>query len=208
MTRTERRRLATHEDLIEATKQLLLERGPRDVNARLIDKRADHAAATFYNHFADVEAAVSETIAPATCWFNEWAERIEHSDDFVGVISAFIADYLAKLETDGDLWAVVHATRRPLFPSEEFDAFAHRIALRHDEHMVDRGVAPGAAGSLVLDIMAACGDLYGGRVLDRDTRKRIARMLHAAHWQHPEEVAARTEISLDLAERARSGGWA
>ncbi|MDG2112019.1 MAG: hypothetical protein P8N02_05335, partial [Actinomycetota bacterium] len=143
---------------------------------------------------------------PASFWFTDWVDRIEQADDFAAVISAFIADYLVNLESEGELWAVIHAAHRPVLALDAFQAISTRIAARHHGQMSDRGVAPGEAGRMVLDLMSCCGDLYGGRPLDRATRKRIARMLHGAHWQDPEEVAAHTEVTLDLVDQELAGG--
>jgi len=200
MTRTERRRLATHEDLLEATRDLLLERGPRDVNARLIAKRADHAAATFYNHFADVDAAVDEAIEPTSEWALEWATRIVGSDDYPMAIAEFVADYLVTLEVDGSEWAVAHAANRRVLKEDALAGIAEKMREQHLHSMEDRGVPAGHAGSMVLYIMAACGDLYGGRTLTRPVRRRIARMLHAAHFGDADMVATQAELSLDLVE--------
>ena len=101
MTRTERRRLATHEDLLEATRDLLLERGIAELSARLIATRADHAAATFYNHFADVDAAVLESIGQTERWAAAWASRIVLADDFPAAVAEWIADFIGASRGTG-----------------------------------------------------------------------------------------------------------
>ena len=200
MTRTERRRLATHEDLLVATRELLLERGPRDINARLIAKRADHASATFYNHFADVAAAIDEAMEPTAVWARDWAQRIVSAEDFPVAIAEFVAEYLVRLEEDGTEWAVAHAANRRVLNDGDLEDIAAAMRENHLHSMEDRGVPAGHAGAMALNIMASCGDLYGGRPLSRPVRRRIARMLHAAHFGDADMVATQAELSLDLVE--------
>jgi AcrR family transcriptional regulator len=209
MNRTERRRLETHEDLLEATKDLLLERGPRDLSARLIAKRADHAAATFYNHFADVDAAVLEAITPSAQWAAEWGQRVTDAEDIPAEVCAFIADFLVRLETEeGTLWAVAHAANRPLLEVVLDDTAAVAFA---DQDPVTGPAGDGCcsnmgrpqASQMVNHLMAVCGRMYGGRPVDEAARRRIARTLHAVFWDDGDVVAERTETSLTRYDEAR-----
>ncbi len=58
LTRTERRRLETRRQLLEAVRDLVVEHGVGGFVVADIAERADLAAGTFYNHFADREDAI------------------------------------------------------------------------------------------------------------------------------------------------------
>ena len=115
-------------------------------------------------------------------------------------IAEFVADYLVRLEEDGTEWAVAHAANRRVLDDGDLDDIAVAMRENHLHSMEDRGVPAGQAGAMVLYIMASCGDLYGGRPLGRPVRRRIARMLHAAHFGDADMVATQAELSLDMVE--------
>jgi AcrR family transcriptional regulator len=64
LTRTERRWIATHDELVAATLDELLGPTPQNISATSIATRADRAAGTFFNHFDSVESAVTEAMQP------------------------------------------------------------------------------------------------------------------------------------------------
>lgn len=63
LNRTERRWLATHRELLDATIDELLTDATA-LSANTIAQRADRAAGTFFNHFDSVDAAVTEALQP------------------------------------------------------------------------------------------------------------------------------------------------
>ena len=202
MTRTERRRLATHEDLLAATADVLLEHGLPSLNARVIAREADHAVATFYNHFADVDAAIDELIQPTADWAADWARRIIGADDFETSVAEWIADYLVRLQADGREWQVLRAANREPVSSEQLATIASEMVQRHADEFDSRGVPPGQAGAVALHIMVSSGDLYGSRTLPAATQLRLAAVLHAVHWSDPEAVRRGAQRSVEFAQAA------
>ena len=140
LTRTERRRRATHEDFLAAVRTLLVESGVTAVTARRAAKLADHASATFYSHFETVDDAIREAVAPTADWARCWADTIASSDDFAGAVADWIADFLVRIEVDGSEWEVVRAANRPLLTSKDFDEIAKRMVERHGDRFATRGV--------------------------------------------------------------------
>lgn len=59
-SRHEQRKAATHQDLIDAARDVIAERGYNHVDILDITERADVSKATFYKHFANKEACVRE----------------------------------------------------------------------------------------------------------------------------------------------------
>lgn len=205
MTRTERRRLATHGDMLLATRDGLLEHGPAGLNARIIARLADHAVATFYNHFTDVDAAIDELVEPRAEWAETWARRIIDADDFREMVTRWIADFLVRLPVDGAEWEVVRAANRPLLDTAALGRISEAMVASHRGEFEDRGVAPGRAGSAALHIMVSAGDLYGGRTLAPEVMLRLARVLHAVHWGDPATVDRLARRSVDLAAVTEAG---
>ena len=62
LTRTERRRLQTHQQLLAATTQLMLEQSYSALTIKAITERADLGYGTFYLHFKDLDDAVWEVV--------------------------------------------------------------------------------------------------------------------------------------------------
>ncbi len=60
MTRHEQRKAATHQDLIDAARDVIAEKGYNNVDILDITERANVSKATFYKHFANKEACVRE----------------------------------------------------------------------------------------------------------------------------------------------------
>lgn len=58
--RRERERLAVREQILDAARELFVERGYEAVTMREIGKRVEYSATALYNHFADKEALVRE----------------------------------------------------------------------------------------------------------------------------------------------------
>lgn len=62
LTRAERRRLQTHQQLLAATAQLMLEQSYSALTIKAITERADLGYGTFYLHFKDLDDAVWEVV--------------------------------------------------------------------------------------------------------------------------------------------------
>src|SRR5262249_28362593 len=66
LTRAERRRLQTHQQLLVATAQLMLEQSYSALTIKAITERADLGYGTFYLHFKDLDDAVWEVVYQMT----------------------------------------------------------------------------------------------------------------------------------------------
>src|ERR1041384_5522290 len=62
LNRAERRRLQTHQQLLAATAQLMLEQSYSALTIKAITEQADLGYGTFYLHFKDVDDAVWEVV--------------------------------------------------------------------------------------------------------------------------------------------------
>lgn len=65
LTRGERRRERTRSDLVQATSDLIVEKGVAGLRIDQITKRADVALGSFYNHFDSKEDAVAAVVEAA-----------------------------------------------------------------------------------------------------------------------------------------------
>jgi len=70
--RRERERLAMHEQILNAARELFAERGYEAVTMREIGKRIEYSATALYNHFADKETLVRELCRRD---FSDFAQR-------------------------------------------------------------------------------------------------------------------------------------
>jgi AcrR family transcriptional regulator len=71
MTRTERRKRRTRAALLDSARELLAEHGP-GISVTSITERADVAAGSFYNYFADKQDILREAAREAFREFESW----------------------------------------------------------------------------------------------------------------------------------------
>lgn len=201
-TRSDRRKRLTHERLVNAGAQLLLDGGRQNVSSRSVADLADVAVGTFYNHFSSVEDAIDAAIAPLRQWADEHAHRILIADDYEDAISVWVADFLVRLEQDGREFSVAHAAKTPVLAGLE-EGINERMRVRWGEMSDERGIAPGAAGPVMIRLMTICGDLYGGVSMSDATAAHLARVVHAANAGSPERLEQQVELTLAHRQRLR-----
>jgi AcrR family transcriptional regulator len=81
LNRTERRRVATHNDLLDAVRDLMIEHVGPEFTVTDIADRADVAQGTFYNHFGDRDTAIDAAVKRDVLVH----DRIMRSMDFPGM---------------------------------------------------------------------------------------------------------------------------
>ena len=89
ITRTDRRRARTRQDLISAARELIAEKGVSGLRIGAITERADVALGSFYNYFASkeevVEAIVAETIRGLAESLGDFIASVEDPAEAVSV---------------------------------------------------------------------------------------------------------------------------
>ncbi|GEM_PF-3383603 len=195
-SRSERRKRVTHATLVDATAELLLEVGPHGVTSRSVADRADVAVGTFYNHFDSIDDALEAVLADTREWARSHAARILTADNYQDAVSAWVADFLRRLEADGREFRLARAAGLPVLGNNES---AHIIAAMRDRWgsmWADRGIKPGTAGPVMLRIMCLCGDLYGGQPMSEGTAEHLARILHATNTNDATSVDEQVRLTL------------
>ena len=195
-TRSERRKRQTHEQLLEATRQLLLEGGRRAVTSRNVADRSDLAVGTFYNHFETVDDAIDGAIAPTREWLLTHAERILAAERHDVAVAAWVTDFLLRLEERGADFEIARNANVALLGSAESDLI-EQMKQRWGDEFTERGIAPGAAGPVMIELMMMCGDLYGSRPLTEATAEHLARMIHAADTVDPQRLEDQVVLTLE-----------
>jgi AcrR family transcriptional regulator len=196
LSRTARRQAKTREDLIEAAREIIAERGVEALRVSDVTKRADVAFGTFYNQFKTkddiVEAVVAETIVGL-------AQSVEESPEFDDPAEALVASTRAVVRIAYDDPPLA----RLLVKLEQAETRFERIIRPQAGALLERGVAEGhfliddLETSLTMSIAAAFEVIRGildQRLGDRAdlvcaemllrmagvTPKRAARYVHAA----------------------------
>jgi AcrR family transcriptional regulator len=196
LSRTARRQAKTREDLIEAAREIIAERGVEALRVSDVTKRADVAFGTFYNQFKTkddiVEAVVAETIVGL-------AQSVEESAEFDDPAEALVASTRAVVRIAYDDPPLA----RLLIKLEQAEARFERIIRPQAGALLERGVAEGhffiddLETTLTMSIAAAFEVIRGildKRLGDRAdlvcaemllrmagvTPKRAARYVHAA----------------------------
>ena len=113
LTRTERRWLATHQELLDATLDELLGDDPKAISANSISRRADRAPGTFFNHFESVDDAINQALAPVVQLRDEGATLLSDTDDPAGVLPVVFGIVLARC-VNGDRALLATAAAREL----------------------------------------------------------------------------------------------
>lgn len=111
LTRTERRWLATHDELLAATIEELLGPTPNTISAASIAQRADRAAGTFFNHFDSVESAVSEAMQPVEDLRELAASVLESSDDPKSMVAVVLGHLVATVASTPKVFLAIAAAR-------------------------------------------------------------------------------------------------
>ena len=196
LSRTARRQAKTREDLIEAAREIIAERGVEALRVSDVTKRADVAFGTFYNQFKTkddiVEAVVAETIVGL-------AQSVEESPEFDDPAEALVASTRAVVRIAYDDPPLA----RLLVKLEQAETRFERIIRPQAGALLERGVAEGhflidgLETTLTMSIAAAFEVIRGildQRLGDRAdlvcaemllrmagvTPKRAARYVHAA----------------------------
>jgi AcrR family transcriptional regulator len=185
-----RRGTRTRQRLLDATSQLLEDKGLRELRVVDIARTVELSPATFYQYFRDVEeavlalaAAVGEETAPLQAMVAQsWA-----GPDGLAVVRRFVADFIANWDThravlrtrnlaaqEGDrrFRDVRNAALRPLT-----EGIAAKVAAR-----TGSGLNPYAAAAAVMSMLermaAFHADLEGNGTTRADIVETTARILH------------------------------
>jgi AcrR family transcriptional regulator len=144
------RALRTRRRLLDATAQLLAERGLRELSVVEIARRAHTSPATFYQYFADVEGATLALADEATAGMGEVLERLParlDGPEGLARARAFVRAFL-------DLWDAHHAVLRVRnHAAEEGDRRFRAVRRKALRPLLDRladvygGSRAGGAGS-------------------------------------------------------------
>ena len=196
-TRSERRKRLTHEQLVAAARELLIQGGPAAVTSREVAATADVAVGTFYNHFETVDDVIEAVVQPLRVWTIEHGQRILAADDYADAVATWVADFLVRLEADGRDFHAARMSNLPVL--DPGDDLISEMRDRWGDQAAGRGIAPGAAGPVMVKLMCMCGDLYGGRPMSDGTAAHLARMIHSANTNDVDQLER--EVALTLTHR-------
>lgn len=105
VTRTERRREETHQNLLNAMRESIIEHGLCGATVAAVCDRADVAVGTFYNHFDGRDDAIAEL---AEVFADEvdsiTAELLQEHADITIAVKLLASGFLARLEAEPS-WA-------------------------------------------------------------------------------------------------------
>lgn len=76
LSRRDRRRLDTREEILAAARELLLEVGPEALSLRQVARRADFSPAALYNYFASRDEIIASLFAESFEKLNSYLERV------------------------------------------------------------------------------------------------------------------------------------
>lgn len=76
LTRRERRRQETREEILEAARELLLEVGPEELTLRQVARRADFSPASLYTYFSSREEIIASLFAESLRRLNTYLRRV------------------------------------------------------------------------------------------------------------------------------------
>ena len=130
------RALRTRRRLLDATAELLRERGLRGVSVVEIARRARTSPASFYQYFTGVEQATLELADEAAGGMSEIARLLERPWDG----PAGLANARALVARFLDLWDAHHAALRTRNQVLELSQFGHIRGDGHDLHALRRHV--------------------------------------------------------------------
>lgn len=76
LSRRERRRLATREEILQAARELLLEVGPEELTLRQVARRADFSPAALYTYFSSRDEIVASLLAESFDRLDAYLRRV------------------------------------------------------------------------------------------------------------------------------------
>lgn len=181
--RTDRRRAETRRRLLAAARELFAEQGVGATRTGEITERADVAAGSLYNHFADkdeiVEALLREIAEEQGAFLDEVTAEI---DDPAAVVSFAHRHFVRLARTDpgfGGLAIRLDASHRLMT-----EALGHRAARDIDRgiesgrfHIEDRDAAVFATGGALLGTIRGVVDGALGERADETHAAFVLRML-------------------------------
>jgi hypothetical protein len=110
---------------------------------------------------------------------------------------------LVRLEHDDRDFAVARAANTPVLGGLE-DDLTQRMSDRWGHIDERRGIAPGAAGPVMLSLMTMCGDLYGSVPMSAEGAVHLERVIHAASSAEADRVEQQVELTLTHWRRLRA----
>ena len=202
-TRSERRKRQTHEQLVAAARELLIQGGPAAVTSREVAATADVAVGTFYNHFETIDDVIAAVVEPLRRWARDHGRRILDADDYAEAMAEWVADFLVRLERDGRDLHAARMSNVAVLDSEDELVSAMRARWGEADQSAGQGIAPGAAGPVMTKLMCMCGDLYGGRPMSDGTAAHLARMIHSVNTDDVDQLEHEVALTLDHRRRLR-----
>ena len=76
MSRRDRRRLATRQEILQAARELLLEVGPEELTLRQVARRADFSPAALYTYFSNRDEIVASLLAESFARLDAYLRRV------------------------------------------------------------------------------------------------------------------------------------
>ena len=145
LTRTERRKIATHDALLDAVRDLMIEHVGPEFTVTDVTDLADVAQGTFYNHFEDRDAAIRAAVQRDVTLHDDIAALIAKDDqdaiaDIAGIFGVNI--HHAMFKERWPRFALAAYVMRQ-FPSP------HRPGPTHEA--IERGIAEGTIGITDVD---------------------------------------------------------
>jgi AcrR family transcriptional regulator len=136
-TRSDRRRARTRQQLTDAARSLIAEKGVEGLRIQEITERADVALGSFYNHFESKEELVEEVVADTIQALAEaMVEPMAALDDPAEAVSFATRSFVRLTEDNRELASLLVNLDRP-------DAQLEMAVLPIALGALDRGIAAG-----------------------------------------------------------------
>lgn len=195
-TRTERRRLETRQQLLDAVVELLLEERDPRLSSTAIAERADVAVGTFYNHFLSVQEAIDEAFDPLTLLVQERAEDIMSSDDICTGLGNALASLLHRLHIESDVWRAARIAGWEVRPIGDYVVVRALIAAGVGIGDASEGEIA-ATGTLFTRLLTSLVDQFGQEPVNPHLPEQAARIIASTVLGEPDAVERTVHATAD-----------
>ena len=203
LTRSERRRAATHRALQDAVIELLLETGHNRLSTTAIAERADVAVGTFYNHFLSVPDAIDTTFESVAQDFVDAVAEALQSDDVATGLGVGLGGFFCRLNEAPRIWKAARIAGWEVSPIGDYTLVRGLIAAGvGPEDATEQEIA--ATAHLLCRLMTAFVDQFGEPDVDPQLPGQATRVLASAVMSDAEAVE-RAVIAAEQHYRDVSG---
>jgi len=144
VSRRERNKLRTRSRILQAARDLFMERGVVGTTVDELADAADVSRATFFNYFASKTAVVEAMLLELdNAFFGRLNELLDEDIPVAELLETFFARSAKGIVDSGEFFRVMLAESEKSFQDPDIGSDRYRIMTRAFEKVIEKGIAAG-----------------------------------------------------------------